>query len=124
MILETQQSSDTTYRLYDYDRVDDSGKKRDLHIEKSIDVSVIPHKDSIHTKRNFEQEKDTVITLVDNSYFKVQRLLSERSVTVNKKGKYIIATVIDGSGKLEIRNKSYDIKKGDSFIVSKVIDFF
>lgn len=38
MILETQQNSDTTYRIYDYDRIERDGKKRELHLDKSIDV--------------------------------------------------------------------------------------
>ena len=38
LILETQQSSDTTYRVYDFDRKDDKGNLRELHLEKSIDV--------------------------------------------------------------------------------------
>ena len=38
MVLETQQSSDTTYRVYDFDRKDDQGNLRELHLEKSIDV--------------------------------------------------------------------------------------
>ncbi|MCB8586411.1 hypothetical protein LJD97_26535, partial [Escherichia coli] len=38
LILETQQSSDTTYRVYDFDRKDDAGNLRELHLEKSIDV--------------------------------------------------------------------------------------
>ena len=38
LILETQQSSDTTYRVYDFDRKDDNGNLRELHLEKSIDV--------------------------------------------------------------------------------------
>ena len=41
LVLETQQSSDTTYRVYDYDRVDSDGNKRELHVEKSITVSMI-----------------------------------------------------------------------------------
>jgi mannose-6-phosphate isomerase len=45
LILETQQSSDTTYRVYDYDRLDDQGKPRDLHIQKSIEVSTVPFVD-------------------------------------------------------------------------------
>ena len=45
LVLETQQSSDTTYRVYDYDRVDSDGNKRELHVEKSITVSMIPHED-------------------------------------------------------------------------------
>ena len=40
LVIETQQSSDVTYRLYDYDRVGKDGKKRELHTQKSIDVYV------------------------------------------------------------------------------------
>ncbi|TPB32722.1 mannose-6-phosphate isomerase, partial [Burkholderia pseudomallei] len=36
LVLETQQNSDTTYRVYDYDRVDSNGNKRELHVDKSI----------------------------------------------------------------------------------------
>ena len=43
-LLETQQSSDITYRLYDYDRIR-NGVKRDLHIEKSLDVITVPSPD-------------------------------------------------------------------------------
>ena len=39
--METQQSSDVTYRFYDYDRLE-NGKKRQLHIEKSLDVTTAP----------------------------------------------------------------------------------
>ena len=42
MILETQQSSDVTYRFYDYDRLAD-GKPRPLHIAQSLDVTQVPH---------------------------------------------------------------------------------
>ncbi|MBM9832937.1 class I mannose-6-phosphate isomerase, partial [Enterococcus faecalis] len=41
VILETQQSSDTTYRVYDFDRPDDSGQLRPLHIQQSLDVLTI-----------------------------------------------------------------------------------
>lgn len=42
LILETQQNSDTTYRLYDYDRKDAEGNLRELHLEKSIEVIDVP----------------------------------------------------------------------------------
>lgn len=38
LILETQQSSDTTYRVYDFDRRDDQGNQRELHIQQSLEV--------------------------------------------------------------------------------------
>lgn len=39
LLAEIQQSSNLTYRLYDYDRVDKNGKKRELHIDKALDVA-------------------------------------------------------------------------------------
>ena len=38
LICEIQQNSNSTYRVYDYDRVDKNGRKRDLHIDKAMDV--------------------------------------------------------------------------------------
>ena len=43
VILETQQSSDITYRVYDYDRTDAAGNTRELHLERSIQVTTVPH---------------------------------------------------------------------------------
>ncbi len=43
IVLETQQTSDITYRVYDYERKDKDGKKRELHLRKAIDVINIPH---------------------------------------------------------------------------------
>ncbi|PWZ46668.1 mannose-6-phosphate isomerase, class I, partial [Staphylococcus pseudintermedius] len=73
MILETQQSSDTTYRIYDYDRVDKEGKKRELHLEKCKDViqigdespNVIPQTEVI------ENHKCTIF--VQNHFFTVAK---------------------------------------------------
>ena len=41
LVAEIQENSNVTYRLYDYDRVDQNGKKRTLHIEKALDVAVL-----------------------------------------------------------------------------------
>ena len=45
MVIETQQSSDVTYRLYDWDRVDKKTGKRELHIKQSLDTIQVPYKD-------------------------------------------------------------------------------
>src|SRR5690625_5725677 len=73
VILETQQSSDITYRVYDYDRTDDAGNKRQLHIQSSADVTQYPH----HVKQQdqiTEQKEDLRSTrLVEAEYFKIGR---------------------------------------------------
>ena len=44
LLIETQQSSDITYRVYDYDRLS-NGKPRELHVQQSIDCIEAPHHD-------------------------------------------------------------------------------
>lgn len=59
LVLETQQSSDMAYRIYDY--IDSDGNKRDLHVEKSIAVSTIPHED-YKVYPDIKEESGVVIT--------------------------------------------------------------
>lgn len=68
MILEIQQASDLTYRLYDYDRVDKNGNKRDLHLEKSKEA--IKCLDTEKTHENLEEKMEI---LYDNEYFTVKK---------------------------------------------------
>ncbi|AXK50774.1 type I phosphomannose isomerase catalytic subunit [Spiroplasma alleghenense] len=51
VIYELQRSSDITYRLYDYDRLDDKGNPRELHIQESLDNTKIPDTDHFVTKK-------------------------------------------------------------------------
>lgn len=82
MVLETQQSSDTTYRLYDYDRTDDQGHKRELHLKQSIDVTTVP---SVDPKLDIKHETmgdSTVTTFVTAPMSRSSRYTVGRS-TVN-----------------------------------------
>lgn len=57
-LLEVSQSSDVTYRLYDYDRIDNLGNKRELHIKQSLEVTNYPDQTLIqtHQKKYFDFE--------------------------------------------------------------------
>ena len=82
MILETQQNSDITYRVYDYDRLTD-GKPRELHVDKSIDVITVPAKsieDSVMDTNNLPQNKWN--KLIECSYYKVYKLVLDGSLGV------------------------------------------
>ena len=70
LILEIQQSSDTTYRVYDYDRLQ-NGAPRELHIDKSIAVTNVPHKDYDTSSDSKKIENATIETLVEEKYFSV-----------------------------------------------------
>lgn len=69
LILETQQSSDTTYRVYDYDRVDANGNKRELHLKQAIEVATVPHKDYTIERSVEVKEGATITTFIKNEFF-------------------------------------------------------
>ncbi len=117
MVLETQQSSDTTYRLYDYNRLDDQGNPRELHIEKSIDVSMIPHID-LQTEPIVEEFTGGMVkTLVSNEFFTVFEWLLNGTVSFKATAPYTLVSVIEGNGTLRIDKESYKLSKGDHFIL-------
>ncbi|MBL1228034.1 mannose-6-phosphate isomerase, class I [Enterococcus sp. BWB1-3] len=123
MILETQQSSDTTYRVYDYDRKDDKGLPRELHLEQSIDVTTVPAKEPALKIQQHNQGQSSVTTYLKTEFFNVYEWLVKGSLQLKKEAPYTLATVIEGIGTLIIekelptQNESYELKKGTSFIL-------
>ena len=120
-ILETQQSSNTTYRVYDFDRKDDQGNTRDLHIQQSIDVSMIPHKDPANHFETSTVDGNTVTTFIESDYFTVYKwnILSE--LAFKKTAPYTLGSVIEGSGSLTVAGKVYPLHKGDHFILPATV---
>ncbi len=106
VIMEIQQNSDITYRLYDYGRVRD-GKPRPLHIEKSIDVIKVPHKDAdVNTGGNPDR-------LVSCEYYTVDKYEIKTSREFSQDGPFEIVSVIEGSGDID----GEAIKEGDSVLI-------
>lgn len=117
-ILETQQNSDTTYRIYDYDRMDKDGHKRELHIEQSIDV-ISFNKDNSGTEAEVTEVQGNVIrTYISNSFFTVKQLLIEDHYEYTKQQDYTLMSVLSGEGTLTADGQVYTIKKGDHFILT------
>lgn len=117
MVLETQQSSDTTYRLYDYNRPDQNGKMRELHIKDSIAVSTIPHEEDKNKIKVIKKENGTLATLVSNEFFTVSDWKLSGNVTFSQESLYTLVSVLDGMGSLKINKKIYPLNKGDHFIL-------
>ena len=112
LILETQQNSDITYRLYDYDRLD-NGKPRELHIDKSIAVINCPHTDVKAGQKVIKKEAYDLKELISCSYYTVIKLeLHKEAEFLQDKG-FQTFSVIEGSGSID----DNPIKKGDCFIL-------
>jgi mannose-6-phosphate isomerase len=117
LVLETQQSSDTTYRVYDYDRVDKDGNKRELHLEKAMDVTNVPHVDEKHEHRIEKIDDAAITTFVESDYFTVQKWCISGKVEFQEPTVFYLVSVLEGEGDLKLENEEYSIKKGDHFIL-------
>lgn len=118
LVLETQQSSDTTYRLYDYDRLDDQGNPRELHLDKSIAVTTVPHT-SVKTDVKVEtHENAQIITFIKSSFFSVYKWIVTGKMSFSINEKYLLCSVLNGTGTLREGNGDlYSLNKGDHFII-------
>lgn len=118
MILETQQFSDTTYRIYDYDRKDKDGNTRDLHLEQSKDVIDIsnqdPNTEPIEKHRNGQK----FTQFVSNEFFTVEKWDIQGVLDYEKPHDYCLITVIEGNGKINIDGENFEIEKGKHFILT------
>ena len=116
MVLETQQSSDTTYRVYDFDRKDDQGNLRELHLEKSIDVLNIGEPaNSRPVTTKVDDLKSTL--LVASDFFTVYKWEISGKADFEKTADYSLFSVLDGQGSLHVDGQNYDIAKGSHFIL-------
>lgn len=112
-ILETQQNSDITYRVYDYGRLQ-NGKPRELHIEKSIDVITVPAKSVEESVINISSDaKNTMNQLISCSYYRVWKLDVDGGMEVSQDYPFLIMSVVEGDGLIN----GQLIKKGDHFIL-------
>lgn len=117
LLIETQQSSDVTYRVYDYDRLQ-NGKPRELHIQQSIDCIEAPHKD-YEGERVIKKYPDMVSeTLVSCPFYTLEKWNLDGTFEYNMEKPFVNVSVIDGEGMVD----DIELKKGDHFIIPSTMD--
>lgn len=124
LVLETQQSSDTTYRVYDYDRTDAQGNKRELHIAKAIDVTTVPHQPTPFTPLVDEQDGGTITTFAQTEYFSVYKWDVRQSLALAQEHPFMLVSVIAGAGTLHTGEGTYALKQGDHLILPHGLQSF
>lgn len=114
-VLEIQQSSDVTYRFYDYDRVDATGKPRELHLQKAMDVVKVPADPIQVSPIDWTKTIHNPMQILDSRYFKVSALTIDGNYSwENRQGSYALCSVLAGQGKVG----RHHLKKGDHFIIT------
>ena len=119
LLAEVQQNCNTTYRVYDYNRMV-NGKPRELHVEKALDVT-----DTIPPTRSGDADGEPVVindavhqALCSCEFFKMEtiKINGEHSILVDNES-FVSLLVLDGAGTLSDSTQTMDIKAGDSIFV-------
>jgi mannose-6-phosphate isomerase len=128
LLAEIQQNSDTTYRLYDWDRVGNDGQPRELHIEKALDVINFDKDDYDESqndeyKRKYKNDKYQRKTLVKCKYFSCERLLIKDSFSGQLQGKrFEVLLFLDGQGEIQYNSKRLKVKNGETILIPATLD--
>jgi mannose-6-phosphate isomerase len=114
LLYEVQQSSDVTYRLYDWNRMGLDGKPRELHIEKGVQVS------NVEALPDITHPTDEL--MVNGTYFQTLRHhLNDESLTLNTNGHFHALTCIAGNITVEHPVNNFEMKIGQTALVPAVL---
>ena len=123
LIAEIQESSNITYRVYDYDRVDKNGKKRELHFNKATEVmNMDPVVEPLYKSRTVHYYPGCSREhLCRCKYFDVERIQATRGFTFSVlNNSFQIIMCLDGDGQIETMDayhKPTRFEKGDTMFL-------
>ena len=112
-LVEIQQNMNVTYRLYDYNRLDSDGHKRELHIKEAVECARLEQYNINKMYRNIEGE------LIRCRFFDVKRhrLYGKELKVVDEKSFHYLL-ILDGEGSLISGKDRFTLKEGDSIFLT------
>jgi len=117
LVLETQQSSDVTYRVYDFDRRQPDGSLRELHIAQALDVVDFDVK-APESGTVTAPEVDGITHLVETPNYAVDRVMvaADAPVTLAQPWPFLNVSVVEGAGSVTAGGTTFELPKGTHFI--------
>lgn len=118
LLAEIQQTSNITYRIYDYNRVDKTtGEKRELHTDQAKDV--LDFTVQKNYKTNYAKTKNTSNKLIHSTYFKSNFIKIEGVLEkdYSKTDSFVIYMCVDGNAKINWNNENFKLKKGETLLL-------
>lgn len=120
LLAEVQQSSNTTYRVFDYNRRDKNGKLRELHVEKATDVVELtrPEGNFAPAGEKVKYANASKTYLTGCRYFSMTLLETDGVYKDSADEKsFVSLLVLDGEGTLKGKDRSFELKKGSSLFI-------
>ncbi len=122
LLAEIQQTSDTTYRIYDWDRIDTSGMKRKLHTKEALDAIDFEVADKYKTA--YKPEKNKTIPLVQCPQFTTNLLEYDQPISKDFEeiDSFIIYMGVEGNSALKWEGGEEEIAPGEAVVIPNVIN--
>jgi mannose-6-phosphate isomerase len=122
LLAEIQQTSDTTYRIYDWDRTDEKGRSREIHTELALDA--IDFSLVTNYRTEYRKIRNQTEILTDTPFFTINILDFDQ--LVNKEyaliDSFVIYICVDGSAILHYDDQQESLKKGETILIPAVMD--
>lgn len=123
MLAEIQQTSDVTYRIYDWDRKDADGNSRELHIDLAQDAIDFKMPDNYRVE--YDKKENVSNNMVTCDYFTTNYLeLTQQLHKVNNYDSFVIYLCVEGEVRVENDDFSELLKKGETILVPAAIKTF
>jgi mannose-6-phosphate isomerase len=122
LIAEIQQTSDVTYRLYDFDRIDAEGNKRELHVDLALDAI---NYTTVDSQQNYLKEENVSNSVVNCPYFTTNFIPLTETTTVTKTGNsFTVYMCVEGDFEIEYNKNLYYYQKGDTVLIPAAMDYY
>jgi mannose-6-phosphate isomerase len=119
VIAEIQQTSDITYRLYDFDRVDSHGNTRELHVDLALDAI---NYDVVEVEKKYNKIENNINSVVDCPYFTTNFIpLNGYYQLYRDNQSFTVLMCVDGHFKVIIEDEVYQYKTGDTVLFPATI---
>lgn len=116
LLAEIQQTSDITYRIYDWDRPDTNGQLRQLHTELALDaIDFAPFRG----KLNYLEKQNFKVPIGETDFFSVNKLVLPKNHLQDLKdiSSFVVYMCIEGGAIIEVDNFSEKIRKGETVLI-------
>jgi len=122
VVAEIQQTSDITYRIYDFDRVDADGNKRELHVDLALEAI---NYNKVEAKKNYLKKGNVANVMVDCQYFTTGFIPLEGTTEMHKDGNsFTVYMCTEGAFDIKIEGAQYSYRKGDTVLVPASVKEF
>mgnify|MGYP000005495591 CR=1 FL=1 len=120
VVAEIQQTSDVTYRIYDWDRLDVNGQGRELHTELALDAI---NYNATQSKIEYKEEANQSVSVVDCPYFKTKIVaLQDRFIWKKTKDAFTVFMCTNGQFEMVVNGEILRYNMGDTILIPAIIE--